>query len=223
MIQMFLLMIFAAAAPASGGGDGGGDDGIEALIERALRGDRGALRRLTQWLWPVIHATVRYWLRRSGRERIGPHDSDDLSQEVWAHLFAKDGYLLRRFDPSRGNLEAYVTMIAKSKVRAEWHKAAALRRGGDKRMADIDDMHGVSGGSTPEGEAMGRELARRLREALLERLPERGRLIFTYVYVDGKKPAEVAERMRVKTQVVYNWQHRIRAIIREIQEPSPAT
>lgn len=221
MLQMLLMLLMALRGGGRDGGGGGDDD--ESLLERALGGDARAMGQLVERLTPVIRATVRCRLRRRGRDRVGPHDGDDLEQEVWAHLFADGARVLRNFDPGRANLEAYVTVVARSKVRGERQKAESQRRGGDARMGNIDDMHGVSGGANPEGEAMGHELLQRLREVLFEALPERGRLVFAYLYVDGKKPDEAAALMHVNTQVIYNWQHKIRKLIRSVYTPAPAT
>jgi len=213
MSPMWLLVVCSAAL-----------DAAESLIASALGGDRNAMRRLVEWLMPVIRSTVRYSLRRRGRERIGGQDGDDLVQEVWTHLFAEDAAVLRKFDPGRGNLEAYVTVVARSKTRGIRMTAESQRRGGDARMGNIDDMHGVAGGADPEAHAMSHELARRLKERLVDALPERGKLVFAYIYVDGKKPDEAAKLMKVSTQVIYNWQHKIRTLIRSVRDGmGPAT
>ncbi len=204
------------------------DAGVD-LLKKALGGDRRAMRDLVEWLMPIIRRTVRYALRKRGRFTLGAHDGDDLVQEVWTHILDKDAAVLRKFDPTRGNLEAYVTVVARSKTRGERIKTETQKSGGNVTMTNLDDLHGLSGGADPEAQAMSRELAGRLKAALIDTLPERGKLIFTYIYVDGRKPADVAEVMQVTTQVVYNWQHRIRTIIRNVRanmetgpEPSPA-
>lgn len=189
-----------------------------ATLQQALSGSRASMNQLVRCLMPVIRSTVRYALRRRGKERIGGQDGDDLVQEVWTHLFANDAKVLRDFDPSRGNLEAYVTVVARSKTRGVRMTAESQRRGGDQYQANVDDMFDLEGGDDPEAQAMSHELMRRLKKALNDDLPERGRLVFAYIYVDGKKPADAAKLMRVNTQVIYNWQHKIRTIIRAVRE-----
>lgn len=191
------------------------------LVGPALAGDRRAVARLVERLMPVIRATVRVALRKAAHRRLGPYDGDDLAQEIWLLLIRDDGKRLRAYDPTRARtLEGYVAMIARTEATHLLKREQAARRGGGAAHDDIDDARGVSGGIDPEQATLGAELATRLRALLRDALPERGRLVFAHIYVDGRTPAEAARLMQVNTQVVYNWQHKIRGIIRDQLAPA---
>ena len=82
----------------------------DAGVARCLRGDEQAWELLVDRLWPVVAGTV--WKCIGGARDA--HVVDDVCQDVFVKLCA-DGYrALRRFDPSRGTLERYVAVMARS-------------------------------------------------------------------------------------------------------------
>lgn len=188
--------------------------GVE-LVEAALSGDRRAVGRLVQRLMPIVRAMTRRVLQRGGR-RIGPHDGDDLVQEVWMSLLRDDGRMLRRYDPSRGaSFESYVALIARTEAGKVLRAERAQKRGGDVEFGALDDAGGISGGPDPEAAALGRSMQADLDRHLRANLPARGQLVLKLVYGDGLSAPDAARTMGVKTQVIYNWQHKIRGLIRE--------
>jgi DNA-directed RNA polymerase specialized sigma24 family protein len=46
--------------------------------------------------------------------------------------------------------------------------------------------------------------------------------VFIYLFIDGRPPEEVARILSVNTQVVHNWQHKIRIAARSFLS-SPST
>ena len=87
------------------------------LIRRALDGDQTALTELVAMLTPVIHAGVARTLlaRRSllagGRDLR--QEVEDLSQDVFLALFARDGRVLRSWQPELGlSLANFVELVA---------------------------------------------------------------------------------------------------------------
>lgn len=190
-------------------------DPLRGYLEAAMGGDERAMRRLVDRLEPVIRAAVRHVIRVNTSRRIGPEDVDSLSQEIWLRLVANDCKRLRDFDPTRSRtLGGYVAMIAKRDAIHIVKREHTLRRGQGELQESFDDgCHGAVD-ADPEAETIGAEFAERLRRRLGE-LPARGRLVFALLHEDGRSPAEAAAILEVNVQVIYNWQHKIRTIVRE--------
>lgn len=180
------------------------------LIERALAGEPEAVEVLVKRLMQVIHARVR---RQCLRARQGTEDLDDLVQEIWLKLLADGGARLSAFDPARSaSLEGYVGVIAEHEASNLLRLRTAKKRGGHLTAIQGDDLPAQSPG--PEESVEAGELAARLGEHLEQALPPRGLLIFRYAFTDQREPDEVAKMLGVTVQVVYNWQHKIRAAAR---------
>lgn len=90
---------------------------------------RDALARLCQTYWHPLYAYVR---------RIGhsPHDAQDLTQEFFARLLAKN--FLAGADESRGRFRSFLLASLKHFLANEWHKARAQKRGGGRAPISID-------------------------------------------------------------------------------------
>ncbi len=193
-----------------------GSTADETLVGRALGGHRGAMRMLVRRLVPVIRSRVSGYLTRRGG-RLGARDIDDMTQDIWLKLLEDDGRLLRAYDAERGkSLEGYVGLTCRREL---WRRARALgaeRRGGGQADAPLEAAASAANeGPDPEAVAVGRDLLDGLHGHLHAALSERGRLVFALVYEDQMGPAEAAEAMGVKTQVVYNWMHKIRGLTRD--------
>ena len=181
------------------------------LVVRALAGDSKASRTLTRRLIPVVRARTRRVLDRQGRSRDGV---DDLAQDVWLWLIDRDGRALRGYDPERGKtLEGYVGLLTERQVLDRLRVAGAQKRGAGITHADVDDTP-IAAIEDPETRAIAQDLAARLGEHLQEALPPKGRLVYRYAWQDGLRPDEIARLMNVDRQVVYNWQHKVRATVR---------
>lgn len=181
------------------------------LVARAVDGDRRAVRRLVGRLLPVIRSRVRAFLAPRSTHRIGAHDLDDISQDIWTTLFADEGRMLRNYDPARGmSLEGYVGMVSQRETWRRWEQHRAAKRGGGRDAVGLDRAPEPVEGRTPEQRVMSAELATGLRAHLWETLPPRGRAVLVGLYEDGATVEEVCDLLGVKRQVVYNWRHRIR-------------
>jgi RNA polymerase sigma factor (sigma-70 family) len=184
---------------------------VAADLAGTMAGDAGAAERLVRRLRPVIEAQIRASLRRPGVHLLHPTVAD-LSQDVWVGLLDDDARLLRAYDPSRGaSLETYVALLTRREV-SDWARGQrTLKRSvapvapGEPRTAD-----------TPETAVIADDLARALESELLRVLPEKGQLVYRYVYRDGLDTPTVARTLQVSQQVVYNWTHTIRGIARDL-------
>ena len=174
------------------------------LIKRCLAGDRRSGRTLVDRLLPVIRARVRRCL---GSATMG--EIDDLVQEIWAGLLAKDGHQLRGWDADKGaSLENYVGLIARRKTLNALEHSRAQRRGAGQQAAELDEADGPP--VRPSGVIYQRDQLVRLADHLRVHLPERGWLVFRLHFTDGHEVPEVARALNVSAQVVYNWVFRIR-------------
>lgn len=90
---------------------------------------RDALARLCQTYWQPLYAYVR---------RLGhtPPDAQDLTQEFFARLLAKN--FLADADESRGRFRSFLLAALKHFLANEWDRAHAQKRGGGQIPIPID-------------------------------------------------------------------------------------
>lgn len=180
------------------------------LVRKALLGQRRAGSDLARRLLPTVAARC---ARRMGRRHS---DFQDMIQEVWLALFEQGGRRLLAFRPEQGaSLEAFVGRIAERRVLDEIRKRGAHRRGGhllevSLPLNDDSSLQLASENSRPEEEVAAEDMLDKLDDHLSATLPERGFMVFEFVFRKGLSPAEAAKKIGVKTQVVYNWEHKIR-------------
>ncbi|MEL6758765.1 MAG: RNA polymerase sigma factor [Myxococcota bacterium] len=188
-------------------------------VRRALDGNRRAQREVVHRLMPIVQARARLALGVSGRSRVYA-SAEDLAQDVWTHLWADKGVRLLRYRDDYGlSLEGYVGVIAARQITSLLRKENAARRGGRHQMAAVSPDEVDSGPqSDPEIQASARQLNGRIEDYVEHELPRKGQLVFRYVFTDELSPRETADALGVSLQVVYNWQHRIRAHIRTLGE-----
>lgn len=79
-------------------------------LDRLLNGDKPAWDRFVGRYAPVIYAAVHRRLGPSGRN----DDAEDVAQDVFVRLCARDFRLLRSYDPSRARITTWLTVIAGS-------------------------------------------------------------------------------------------------------------
>jgi len=89
-----------------------------------------ALERLCHTYWWPLYAYV----RRRGHQ---PHDAQDLTQEFFARLLAKD--FLRAVDRSKGKFRSFLLAAMEHFLANEWRKAQAQKRGGGAAVISLDD------------------------------------------------------------------------------------
>jgi RNA polymerase sigma factor (sigma-70 family) len=104
------------------------------VVQAAGRGSdtgraRDALARLCQTYWHPLYA----YARRLGHS---PHDAQDLTQEFFARLLARN--FLAGADESRGRFRSFLLASFKHFLANEWDKARAQKRGGGQIPIPID-------------------------------------------------------------------------------------
>jgi RNA polymerase sigma factor (sigma-70 family) len=190
------------------------------LLDRVLAGDDEAIRRLVDGLSPIIQARVVRVLRRLGglRQRNVREEVEDLTQEVFATLFASGGRALKAWDRERGvPFPFYVGVIAERHV-------ISLFRSGKRRPwredateeARLERKGGGSGAHGPESSLASRQLFDRLLEAMRQALSPLGMRIFELAYVEEREIKEVAEAVGISEDAVYVWRSRLRKLAGEL-------
>lgn len=173
-------------------------DGV--LVAAVLAGDRDAQARLFTQFHPRITAYVRArWTR-------DVEDSADLVQQVWERVMAA----LPRFDLSRP-LWPWLKVIVDNTARNE--RRATLTHAGTPRTVAVEDQVFDVLGHVPSDVGMV-ELECAVTPVVAT-LPERQRLAFIGIELEGLSHAEVGERLGLKTNAVRQLLHRARLNIRE--------
>jgi DNA-directed RNA polymerase specialized sigma24 family protein len=110
----------------------------DALLARALDGDRAAMRELASRLIAPIQREVAVVLGRAtqGKGVDARQEVLDLVQDVLVLLFEHDARELRRWDPSRGRgLHSYVRLVARRRV----SRVLSQRRGNPYALVLVAD------------------------------------------------------------------------------------
>ena len=181
-----------AASAAASSSNPLGAESTFSLVERAHRGDDGALERLmARHLIP---------LKRWARGRLpswarDAEDTDDLVQDALLKTFKRlDAVEIR----GPGALQAYLRQAVLNHIRNELRRTA--------RRPDVGEFDGleVDGGPSPLEQAIGREAVERYEQALARLKPEEreaviGRVEMGYSYEEladalGKPSAEAARK-----------------------------
>ena len=127
-------------------------------------------------------------------------------------LLKDDSRLLDAYDFERGTSpQGYVGLIAQREIWNRLQREKALKRGGGLRETDPEHILRQAGErGNPELDVETRQLIAGMSEHLERSLPERGLAVLQELYTNGRPASDVAARLGVSRQVVYNWQHRIR-------------
>ncbi len=176
---------------------------VSALVARAVAGDRGAARTLTERiLLPVLDVAVTRML-------LGPRglrfEKNDVVQEVFHHLYEDGWRRLRLYDPARGSLTNFVWAVADG-----WLHDHSRRHPPPEPTEDPEkDLPPDSG---PEGKAaLGEILDRIGRDLTTEELA-----VFQWVHFEGVSHAVVAARLGLDLEAAHKRVQRTDAKIRAI-------
>jgi RNA polymerase sigma factor (sigma-70 family) len=88
-----------------------------------------ALARLCHIYWYPLYCYV----RRSGHPS---EDAEDLTQEFFARLLAKD--YLKSAAPHKGRFRSFLLLVLKRFLVNEWHREKRVKRGGGREIISLD-------------------------------------------------------------------------------------
>ena len=183
---------------------------------------RAALEHLCQTYWYPLYAYVR-WRGNS------PEDAQDLTQEFFARLLAKNR--VAGVSPDKGRFRSFLLASMNHFLADEWDKVRALKRGGGQVISlDISDAETRLGGElvdnfTPE-KAFEQRWAITLLEQVYTRIGEEYRrqgkaawfevLRTTLIRTGNSTPyAELARQLGVSEGAIKVAVHRLRQRYRE--------
>jgi RNA polymerase sigma-70 factor (ECF subfamily) len=102
---------------------------VLAAKDKASPGSTEALETLCRTYWRPLYAYV----RGSGHT---PEDAQDLTQEFFARLLAKD--YLRVVVPEKGRFRTFLRMALQRFLANEWDRVRAQKRGGGQALLSFD-------------------------------------------------------------------------------------
>lgn len=181
-------------------------------IEELQRGDQSGA-------WAFVERYRRPLLRFIEGRGFGPQDAEDLVQEVFLRLFAKEA--LARADRERGRFRSFVLGIARHVMSEERARRAAKKRGGGERPIPLSEIPDVASPSEDEGEfdrLWADHLLRKALDALREENPRQHRAL-TLRFEKGLSYQDIAAHMERNLQQVKNDLHRARRrLVKTIKE-----
>ncbi len=189
-----------------------------ALVERALRGDTAATRKLVAQVLPVVQVRVARVLsrRRARSARDVRQEVEDLAQEVFAALFENDGRVLKAWDPARGlSLASFCGLIAE-------REAASILRSGRRSpwTEDATELDDLEKDIEPARDAERRIASREQLDLLVERVREsvspRGLELFQRLIVDEEAVESVCSSTGMTPDAVYAWKSRLGKLVRKL-------
>jgi RNA polymerase sigma factor (sigma-70 family) len=103
---------------------------VLAAGQGAADGADVALEKLCRAYWWPLYAFVR-------RRGYAAHDAQDLTQEFFARLLARD--FLRAVDPSKGKFRSFLLAALEHFLANEWRRSQTQKRGGKFTFVSIND------------------------------------------------------------------------------------
>jgi RNA polymerase sigma-70 factor (ECF subfamily) len=171
----------------------------------------------------VARALLRRATAASGRNIR--QEVEDLTQEVFAALFAENGKALRAWDPSRGlSLMNFVGYVAERQVASIMRTARRSPWTEDPTLSE--ELDGPADMPDQELRLSSRQALGALLDRLREELSPLGLSLFEQLFVHQRSVPEVCEQLRMSRDAVYAWQSRLGRLARklgaEINSDSPA-
>ncbi len=141
---------------------------------------------------------------------------EDLTQEVFAHLFDNNARILRGWNPARGaSLRNHVGLVAERRVRS-------LLRSGRwthwrEQLTAAEDLESHAGPvESPARRTAEQQCYERVIASARGRLSPQGRLMMDLLLIQQQPIAEVAELTGMTLASLYAWRSRLQKLMREL-------
>jgi len=182
------------------------------FISRLRANDQAAWFELWETFGPVIRAQLTKW----GRGRIGVETVRDLSQETLTALSNS----IDRYDPGRGaRFSTWLLAIAKHVLGDEMDRRNALKRGGGKANASLDEAWMGSASGLGVDKAYEAAVFRAKVEAAIRMVERQSDFTEFSIYrmrvLDGMSGKDVASNVGVSEPTVSRRLTKIRGVLRE--------
>lgn len=155
-------------------------------------------------LLPLLEARLARHLARRGGNR---QELADRVQQVLLRLFENDAAALRRWDPARGSLSAYIGTIAENLIVSEL-----------RRPAQPTPIEAPDDARSPDSGPESKVAFQSLMDSLLESLGEEDFTLFRLVFMEGLSPDEVADLLQLRRDAVYKRIQRLRPRLRDLYD-----
>lgn len=166
------------------------------VLRRLREGDHESYKKVyLHWRKPIY----KFLFNLTGNEE----DADDITQEIFTVLWN----YRNRIDPEK-NIRSFLFLVAR-RIAYKSNRANQIR----KRYADSAWMEGIDH-LTSHDIIVEKEMEL-LQQALLQHMPPQQRKIFEMSHNEGLAPEEIAERLGIKRESVYNQLSRARKTIRD--------
>ena len=182
------------------------------FVRRLRNRDESAWFELWEIFGPVLRAQLTKW----GRGRIGVETVRDLTQETLAALSDS----IDRYDPNRGaRFSTWLLSIAKHSLGDEIDRRMALKRGGGRRPAELDERYMGQAATAEADEVYEQNVFRAKVYAAIRRVESEADFVQFQVYrmrvfdrIPGK---EVAEQLGISEPTVSRYLQKIRDMNRK--------
>ena len=167
-------------------------------------------------LWTVFGPVIRAQLTRWGRGAVGMATVEDLTQDTLTALSGS----IDRFDPDRGaRFSTWLLSIAKHVLGDELDRRNALKRGGGKRPASLDDSY-MGRATDPQPDAAYERLVFQAKVyAAIDATRKESEFLHFEVYrmriFDGASGKDVAAQLGISEPTVTRHLQRVRGLLRE--------
>jgi RNA polymerase sigma factor (sigma-70 family) len=175
-------------------------------------------------LWEVFGPVLRSQLTKWGRGRIGVETVRDLTQETLAALSNS----IDRYDPSRGaRFSTWLLSIAKHALGDEIDRRMALKRGGGRKPAELDERYMGQAVLLEADEVYQRRVFHAKVYAAIRRSEAEADFVHFQVYrmrvFDGLPGKSVAEQLGLSEPTVSRYLQKIRELLRKRTAETIAT
>ncbi len=181
------------------------------FVRRLRERDEAAWFELWEVFGPVLRAQLSKW----GQGRIGAETVRDLTQETLAALSNS----IERYDPNRGaRFSTWLLSIAKHALGDEIDRRMALKRGGGKRPAELDDRYMGESAVVEADVAYQQSVFQAKVYAAIRKAEAEADFMHFQVYrmriFDCMSGKDVAEQLGVSEPSVSRYLHKIRDLLR---------